>query len=504
MNRALKQCKNPFWHSLLVIVGILALSVQANADSKLSWLEQLKETIATHSIKSVEELLPKIPTEYRKNFSLVFESRSTMGATFEKPRVILRNDNSSIIMAFTGDSKNDQALEIIEQNPVTKRFDFSAISFKTDPPVYSDSKTCVGCHSLKGDPLTIRPIWDTYPDWPGVYGQNHNGAVFNHGTSGTSGIKRLNYEKRGYEKFLEYAKNSPLYRNLNGFGEGEVAPTLAALAEVNSEMGRNFNHRNVDRLAQEMANSLRFPKEYAKIKTKLIGHTSDDEKKLAEGEKRMRQYYGEKADRTLKIISEWGSAKDKAFVRNGLPLSQTKGMKGTLFSPDLKYNKAYIVAEDLVRNLGIRPESASLAFNTLGLVLEDGDSMSWGNTLDPVLNRYLHLRISNIIRDESSLEILKRSYANVKSAKDFVDFFYYRDPGQLDEAESGFESAFNSFAHDKLPDFEKFKPSEEQWKLFSQSHLLRGESERRLRAIAKGESPSYLNCLLRKLQRVIP
>lgn len=124
-------------------------------------------------VDSVEALLPLLPRALRANFTLVYDSRSPFKAqiTPTAPRVILFTDDARFILTFIGDP-NAPGHDLVE----TMSFDDDTAQFKLTPYVLPAAQragwapspaaaNCAGCHGVDA-----RPIYDSYPLWPGFYG----------------------------------------------------------------------------------------------------------------------------------------------------------------------------------------------------------------------------------------------------------------------------------------------------------------------------------------------
>jgi len=141
----------------------------------------LKAIIADHAILSIEDLLAYLKSAgypIVDNYALVYRSRSLQFASPEFPRVVLLghdgapifegSQESHIFLAFAGDARAPAAgrLEVIS-------FDGDAATFRFEEVIFADGRvrfdeappSCATCHGTDG-----RPIWDSYRDWPGVYG----------------------------------------------------------------------------------------------------------------------------------------------------------------------------------------------------------------------------------------------------------------------------------------------------------------------------------------------
>lgn len=131
----------------------------------------IEKWINEGKIKSVEDLLDKLPYEMRDQMILVHDTRSSFQhASREIPRMILSTRDSKLILAFAGSAgvKGGSLVEVIEFNEKDEDFKFKSIDFSKTIPITHNPTSCVSCH------ISNRPIWDTYPHWPGVYGGLHS------------------------------------------------------------------------------------------------------------------------------------------------------------------------------------------------------------------------------------------------------------------------------------------------------------------------------------------
>jgi hypothetical protein len=168
------------WRSALALVTLLALAPPAASAgepekfTEARLLELLRENPATgRPVDSMRELVPLLPDELRRNFALVYKSRSPFHAEIspQYPRVILFTDDARLVLTFIGDERHDGAdlLETMSFDDSTAKFELRARllpaaerrAWRPSP----DAKNCARCHGA--DP---RPIYDAYPLWPGYYG----------------------------------------------------------------------------------------------------------------------------------------------------------------------------------------------------------------------------------------------------------------------------------------------------------------------------------------------
>ena len=124
-------------------------------------------------VQSVAELAPLLPRQLRTNFTLVYASRSPFkdAITPKAPRVILFTDDGRFIVTFIGDptAPGHDLVETMSFDDATATFHLSAYVLPAAKRAgwapSPQAANCGGCHGA--DP---RPIYDSYPLWPGFYG----------------------------------------------------------------------------------------------------------------------------------------------------------------------------------------------------------------------------------------------------------------------------------------------------------------------------------------------
>ena len=178
--------------------------VEARVDLRFSRVHDLVEA---HRPRSADELLQLLPAAFRSQYVVVYESRSVQGATYASPRVILHTPDAKFILTFNGDPSVSGygSLETMEFDDAERSFRLREISFPgpvggANGIVFSerDPPRCLACHG--DDP---RPIWDTYPTWPGVYGEHEH-------------ARPEAEEALGLASFLRHRAVSPRYSALIG------------------------------------------------------------------------------------------------------------------------------------------------------------------------------------------------------------------------------------------------------------------------------------------------
>ncbi len=196
--------------------------------------ESLRTIITERGPRSVEEVVTLLPASLRSRFVLMHDSRSLQEASYHAPRAILYSHDASFILTFNGEpeQRGYRSLETMEYEDERGAFVFRDISFAPDAgkergPVVSEVNParCRSCHG--DDP---RPIWDTYPVWPGAYGEVEGQRD---GAEATAGLSA----------FLSERASSPRYRALVG---AESLSERVAFSPTGAYDGRRVSSRNAD------------------------------------------------------------------------------------------------------------------------------------------------------------------------------------------------------------------------------------------------------------------
>jgi hypothetical protein len=185
-----------------LFLGILAT---AAAPAMGFDFESLQQLLHTQNIGTVEQLIAALPATQRGNYALVFESRSLQGASFENPRAILFGPDARFIVTFDG-SPAQRGFRTVE----TMEFDAASSEFRLRELLFPEQAggsarvevsevnpaRCARCH---GTPA--RPVWDTFPLWPGAYGERYRASLSAR-------------EHTGIKTFLAQQATHPRYRQL--------------------------------------------------------------------------------------------------------------------------------------------------------------------------------------------------------------------------------------------------------------------------------------------------
>jgi hypothetical protein len=204
--------------------------------------------IQTQHVNSIEELLPLLPTPFRSSYTLVRDSMSMQASDALHPRVILYGQDAKLLMAFNGNSSQHgfDSLEMIQFRDDLAAFQMHLIEFPSaqnglTAPRFSgpNPKACLGCHGT--DP---RPNWESYSDWPGMYGANDD---------------RLNSdEEKSYAIFRKNRLSDPRYGALIPPGQYDQSPFSPSQSSVsydrnertNLKLTKFINRLNSKRLAR--------------------------------------------------------------------------------------------------------------------------------------------------------------------------------------------------------------------------------------------------------------
>ena len=109
---------------LVLTLGWFGIRVPTSAlDGETLSYEDLLGLIAAHDVRSIDELLPLLPADYRSEYTLMHTSPSLQPATFEYPRVIMTGPRATLVIAFNGDPQamRHNVLEIIQFSRMTRK-----------------------------------------------------------------------------------------------------------------------------------------------------------------------------------------------------------------------------------------------------------------------------------------------------------------------------------------------------------------------------------------------
>jgi hypothetical protein len=168
-----------------LIIGVtVAWSAPAGKKTLNSFKELETYLQGSGASPSLDGFLDKVAKDYPgtlENFALVYASRSLQNASPEFPRVIAYGQGfdinsaafTGIVLTFTGDpAKADyNSMEVMSVDD-GKRIQLAEVRFPGTsgaPKIEKNPARCVACHGERS-----RPIWDSYPVWPGAYGSEED------------------------------------------------------------------------------------------------------------------------------------------------------------------------------------------------------------------------------------------------------------------------------------------------------------------------------------------
>lgn len=170
----------------LLLTTIFLLSIQPSFGESYSYesdmdfddqisIDSFKESIELNNADTVEKALSLVPKDFFENYVLVYRSRSLQDSSFEYPRVIAFGKSARFVLAFNGhkDQKGFNSIETIQFRENEQKWEFSEITFSGNglPTFETNPTKCLECHqSPSRTDIDMRPNWEPYNFWPGVYG----------------------------------------------------------------------------------------------------------------------------------------------------------------------------------------------------------------------------------------------------------------------------------------------------------------------------------------------
>jgi hypothetical protein len=306
------------WRILLVLLTLAAwpLCPAAAADGDAPFTEARLRELLKHNpqtgrpVDSVAELVPLLPDELRKNFALVYDSRSPFKASItpQLPRVILFTDDGRLVLTFIGDDQAPGAdlLETMSFDDAQAKFVLNAYLLPAAErrawrPSAADAK-CERCHGA--DP---RPIFDSYPHWPGFYGSVQD--TFPRDRVGEKERKDFvafaaGAAKTGVYKDLIYPPGSPVSPFLDPrlFKDNtvELDPELLPVMP-NARLGIALTELNRQRIYRKLAAGPDFAANEKKMLALLLECRPSDRPSRADMRAVLDQLKGENAARSKRL-----------------------------------------------------------------------------------------------------------------------------------------------------------------------------------------------------------
>jgi hypothetical protein len=259
---------NPLITLSLVLLS-LTISAFTNSQQPEDTETNLTDLIQKNNIRTLEDLVPLLPTEMRSNFALkhgikrsgerghLIEAKVSQSADPDLPRAILWNERNGFTVSYNGGATNqlaNQRLDILSFSEKDKIFSLTAINFPLSEEqiinghskIVVQDQSCKECHGSMN-----RPILSMYPDWPAFYGSDNDEL-----NNPNSAVQKL--ENTDYQNFLRSAgSQSPRYAPLfdsslveqnYGLKIWPTYPYRQDTSEVASHISRSFSFRPLLRL----------------------------------------------------------------------------------------------------------------------------------------------------------------------------------------------------------------------------------------------------------------
>lgn len=192
--------------------------------------------------RSVADVFPHLPEAWRRYAMLGHSPRGTHTGSLDYPRVIVPNEDASLILSFSplqeSKRKGGSDIEVIAlDQPLS--YGFFTLSFEANAlSVKSGGRPCLACHASK------MPIWDSYGTWPDFYGTDHNRY-----TLLSEAEKKEDPELLALNRFIAKQKDHPIYSAIPFLFERDALDTLE---ERNDIFGQHIYGRYVGRIAMKI------------------------------------------------------------------------------------------------------------------------------------------------------------------------------------------------------------------------------------------------------------
>ncbi len=130
----------------------------------------LNQFISARGINSVAALLSALPDHYQKRYAFVEKTRGLGKSSLTYPRIVLFGADGRLLMNISTDPSDAryERVDVAFMDKRTGQWEFSEFDFKAaGQKLTRRPAVCTQCH---GAPA--RPIWGTYLNWPGAFGDD--------------------------------------------------------------------------------------------------------------------------------------------------------------------------------------------------------------------------------------------------------------------------------------------------------------------------------------------
>ena len=294
--------------------------------SKLGY-DGLIALIKDKGISSVDQLvaeLDKKDPKFVESAVLMKKSGSVQKGSIKEPRVLLTNDDGSLIISFSGasDKRAGQKIEIISQTgDAAPRF--AEVDFEQPKPLFRDGHgghaeapaDCASCHAGGY-------IWEPYPFWPG--------AMIEHEDATPDEIKDLKtfFETQAKEGSRYDVIKKAIDRQRPFFKDEQPQQSIdryrtKPLSSNNIKITRVLGEQSYANLARE----LKALPEYNRFKFAIVGaalHCKDLEGFFPEPYRRNRTGLSEMVEQTTQLIDRHFKDNVKRSLHGGKGLDSDK------------------------------------------------------------------------------------------------------------------------------------------------------------------------------------
>jgi hypothetical protein len=185
--------------------------------ARLLGIDFLKKNVKRLGLKSVEEVICRLPADFLGNYVLAYGGKGAQSGSLQNPRAILfhavadprtlRGMKLKFILSFNGHPSQKkygaiEMMEIRDGRPIHDRVVFDEIDFDaaegadvSPKPTEGSLSSCTECH---GKPSRI--LFEAYPSWPGFFGSEE--------------FKTVSFEKAAFQEWKKLAASHPRYRYL--------------------------------------------------------------------------------------------------------------------------------------------------------------------------------------------------------------------------------------------------------------------------------------------------
>lgn len=231
-------CKNIVRILLFLLAFNTSLVLAATPTNNFSTIDDLIDFLKAKQIRQIEQLIPLLPTSTLRKVTFVHTPRSTTQSGDRlNPRMIFYTDGGRLLFTINGSPEYSgyNQIEVIEYNPKDHSYAFHTVDFSQNKPKVKKNETsCQRCHQGK-------PIWDSYPLWPGVFG------AFTFHQQNVDAARAI--EEKWWQDFLANAKDHPRYKAIYEYSQKSSAQDLGLR---NTQFSDVLGRQNIARVTSKI------------------------------------------------------------------------------------------------------------------------------------------------------------------------------------------------------------------------------------------------------------